>query len=89
MPHRCVQSYFLFPKTGLGDGWAPAVIYSETEFRYIHASIAWRKWTRSFWVGGSTSGAGIRANIAFYEYQTNSTGKDKEKSAHFILRIFS
>ena len=52
----------------------PAILYSETELKLIWANSAWKSGGRSFFIGGSTSGAGIRGSVSFYEYQTTSTG---------------
>ena len=54
----------------------PAIIYSETELKLIQANSAWRHRGHSFFIGGSTSGSGIRGSVSFYEYQTTSTGKN-------------
>ena len=63
----------------------PAIIYSETELKLIHANSAWIHGLPNMFIGGSASGSGIRGRIAFYEYLPNSKGKNINRKLLLML----
>ena len=58
---------------GIGAGWGPAVINSESEFKFIRENQHTLSDSRDFFVGGSTNSA-EGENIEYFEYLTTDTG---------------
>ena len=62
--------------TELGDGYTPAIFYSQGEYKFMRVFVS-KKWkSRSFWIGGSTNGNGPKGSIELFEYLTTSSGNN-------------
>ena len=70
----------------IGSGWAPVLISSGTEFKFIRENQHYLTDGRDFFIGGSTNAAG-GGNIEYYEYQTTSAGNRPYKNFITLLAI--
>ena len=79
---RCLYSliqyltqYISHFKPDLGDGWGPAVINYQTEFKFIRLHVAEVPQALTFYIGGSTFGTGPENAIEHFEYLATTIGK--------------
>ena len=68
------QIYFIACKA-LGEGWDLSVVYTATELKFIYMTLAWRRGSKSFYLGGSSFATGPRDNIFYSEYLPNNKGR--------------
>ena len=67
----------MFFSPGLGDGWAPAIISSLTELKFIRANTIELSNHYPFFLGGSTN-IGFPQNIYDFDYLEIDTGTQRE-----------
>ena len=60
--------------SGLGHGWAPAVLNTEEELDFVKEAQKGVTHTRSYWIGGSTN-VERPENFGYSSYESNESGK--------------
>ena len=72
-------TYFITCQSALGEGWDLSIVYTATELKFIYMTLAWRRGSPSFYLGGSSFATGPRDNIFYSEYLPNNKGKANKK----------